>query len=86
GEQQRVAIARALSTKPSLILADEPTGNLDQATGAAVMDLLFELKERTGATLLLITHDSDLATRCDRIVSLADGRIVANSDTKADAS
>jgi putative ABC transport system ATP-binding protein len=86
GEQQRVAIARALSTKPSLILADEPTGNLDQATGAAVMELLFELKERTGATLLLITHDSDLATRCDRIVSLADGRIVANSDTKADAS
>jgi len=86
GEQQRVAIARALSTKPSLILADEPTGNLDQATGAAVMDLLFELKERTGATLLLITHDSDLATRCDRIVSLADGRIVATSDTKAAAS
>ena len=76
GEQQRVAIARALSTKPSLILADEPTGNLDQATGAAVMDLLFTLKERTGATLLLITHDNDLAKRCDRTVSLADGRIV----------
>ena len=76
GEQQRVAIARALSTKPALILADEPTGNLDLATGAAVMDLLFALKERTGATLLLITHDSDLAKRCDRTVSLADGRIV----------
>ena len=86
GEQQRVAIARALSTKPSLILADEPTGNLDQATGAAVMDLLFELKARTGATLLLITHDSDLATRCDRIVSLADGRIVADSASPVAAS
>jgi putative ABC transport system ATP-binding protein len=86
GEQQRVAIARALSTKPSLILADEPTGNLDQATGAAVMDLLFTLKERTGATLLLITHDNDLATRCDRTVSLADGRIVADSAISVAAS
>lgn len=76
GEQQRVAIARALSTKPDIILADEPTGNLDLATGAAVMDLLFALKERTGATLLLITHDHDLASACDRTVSLADGRIV----------
>jgi putative ABC transport system ATP-binding protein len=76
GEQQRVAIARALSTRPSLILADEPTGNLDLATGAQVMDLLFTLKERTAATLLLITHDRSLAKRCDRIVSLADGRIV----------
>ena len=76
GEQQRVAIARALSTCPSLILADEPTGNLDLATGGEVMDLLFGLKERTGATLLLITHDRSLAKRCDRIVSLADGRIV----------
>ena len=76
GEQQRVAIARALSTRPALILADEPTGNLDLATGAVVMDLLFTLKERTGATLLLITHDRSLAKRCDRIVSLADGRIV----------
>ncbi len=77
GEQQRVAIARALSTHPALILADEPTGNLDLATGAIVMDLLFTLKERTGATLLLITHDRSLAKRCDRIVSLADGRIVS---------
>jgi putative ABC transport system ATP-binding protein len=76
GEQQRVAIARALSTRPSLILADEPTGNLDLATGAQVMDLLFTLRERTAATLLLITHDRSLAERCDRIVSLADGRIV----------
>lgn len=78
GEQQRVAIARALATKPTLILADEPTGNLDLATGAAVMDLLFTLKEKTGATLLLITHDNTLAKRCDRIVSLADGRIVSS--------
>jgi putative ABC transport system ATP-binding protein len=77
GEQQRVAIARALSPRPALILADEPTGNLDLATGAAVMDLLFTLRERTGATLLLITHDRNLAKRCDRIVSLADGRIVS---------
>jgi putative ABC transport system ATP-binding protein len=76
GEQQRVAIARALATKPMLILADEPTGNLDLATGGQVMDLLFALKDKTGATLLLITHDSTLAKRCDRIVNLADGRIV----------
>ncbi|MEM7397554.1 MAG: ABC transporter ATP-binding protein [Pseudomonadota bacterium] len=81
GEQQRVAIARALSTRPTLILADEPTGNLDQSTGALVMDLLFALKERTGATLLLITHDHDLATRCDRTVSVADGRIVDDGAT-----
>jgi putative ABC transport system ATP-binding protein len=78
GEQQRVAIARALSPRPTLILADEPTGNLDLATGAQVMDLLFMLKERTGATLLLITHDHNLAKRCNRIVSLADGRIVSS--------
>ena len=76
GEQQRVAIARALSTRPTLILADEPTGNLDLTTGAHVMHLLFALKERTDATLLLITHDHELATRCNRIVSVADGRIV----------
>lgn len=77
GEQQRVAMARALAPGPSLILADEPTGNLDLATGAQVMDLLFALKEQTGATLLLITHDRSLAKRCDRIVSLADGRSVS---------
>jgi putative ABC transport system ATP-binding protein len=72
-----VALARALAPRPALILADEPTGNLDLATGAQVMDLLFDLKARTGATLLLITHDRSLAKRCDRIVSLADGRIVS---------
>jgi putative ABC transport system ATP-binding protein len=76
GEQQRVAIARALAPRPSLILADEPTGNLDLATGAQVMDLLFTLREKTAATLLLITHDRSLAKRCDRIVNVADGRIV----------
>jgi putative ABC transport system ATP-binding protein len=77
GEQQRVAMARALAPKPSLILADEPTGNLDETTGADVMDLLFTLKERTGATLLLITHDLALAKRCDRTVNLADGRVTS---------
>jgi putative ABC transport system ATP-binding protein len=79
GEQQRVAIARALAPRPTLILADEPTGNLDLATGAEVMDLLFGLREKTGATLLLITHDAALAKRCGRIVHLADGRIVSAS-------
>jgi putative ABC transport system ATP-binding protein len=79
GEQQRVAMARALAPRPSIILADEPTGNLDFTTGAAVMDLLFALKERTAATLLLITHDKALTKRCDRTVSLADGRVVGQS-------
>ncbi|HSD91976.1 MAG TPA: ABC transporter ATP-binding protein [Methyloceanibacter sp.] len=86
GEQQRVAIARALAPRPSLILADEPTGNLDLATGAEVMDLLFGIKQRSGATLLLITHDRSLAKRCDRIVSLADGCIVGAAKRKATAS
>jgi putative ABC transport system ATP-binding protein len=75
GEQQRVALARALAPRPSLILADEPTGNLDATTGAEVMELLFVLKERSGATLLLITHDVGLAKRCDRTVTMADGHI-----------
>jgi putative ABC transport system ATP-binding protein len=87
GEQQRVAMARALAPKPSLILADEPTGNLDDTTGAEVMDLLFTLKERSGATLLLITHDRALTKRCDRIVTLADGRIQgAGAKRRASAS
>ncbi len=75
GEQQRVALARALAPQPRLLLADEPTGNLDGATGAAVMDLLFALRAAVGATLLLITHDASLAARCSRIVTIADGRI-----------
>jgi putative ABC transport system ATP-binding protein len=75
GEQQRVALARAFAPEPRLLLADEPTGNLDHATGAAVMDLLFEMRARTGTTLLLITHDSGLAARCDRQIHLVDGRV-----------
>jgi putative ABC transport system ATP-binding protein len=75
GEQQRVALARALAPRPALLLADEPTGNLDRATGAAVMDLLFGLREQAGATLVLITHDPALAARCGQIVTLADGRV-----------
>jgi putative ABC transport system ATP-binding protein len=76
GEQQRVALARAFVVEPKLLLADEPTGNLDTSTGRVVIDLLFRLRARRGTTLLLITHDSGLAQRCDRIVRLADGRIV----------
>ncbi len=75
GEQQRVALARAFAPEPALLLADEPTGNLDHATGQSVIDLLFDLRERTGTTLLLITHDRDLASRCDRQVHLSDGRV-----------
>jgi putative ABC transport system ATP-binding protein len=75
GEQQRVALARACAPEPPLLLADEPTGNLDHATGAQVMDLLFELRERQGATLLLITHDPALTARCDRLVRMADGQL-----------
>lgn len=77
GEQQRVALARAFAPEPRLLLADEPTGNLDHATGAGVMDLVFSLRERTGTTLVLITHDPALARRCSRQVHLVDGRIVA---------
>ncbi len=79
GEQQRVAIARALAGRPALVFADEPTGNLDRATGHAIMDLLFERRAATAATLLVITHDPALAERCDRVVELADGRIARDS-------
>lgn len=79
GEQQRVALARAFATDPSILLADEPTGNLDGDTGAAVMDILFDLHDRSGTTLLLISHDMRLANRCGRIVRLADGRIDADA-------
>jgi putative ABC transport system ATP-binding protein len=75
GEQQRVALARAFAPRPRLLLADEPTGNLDQATGDGVMDLLFRLRAETGTTLMLITHDAHLAARCTRRVHLADGRV-----------
>ena len=76
GEQQRVALARAFAHGPRLILADEPTGNLDRETGMAVMELLFERAARHGITLMLITHDGGLARRCGRVVRMADGRIV----------
>ena len=76
GEQQRVALARAFAGEPPLLFADEPTGNLDATTGAGVIDLLFQLRTRRNATLVLITHDPSLAARCDRMVRLHDGRIV----------
>lgn len=81
GEQQRVAIARALAGRPALVFADEPTGNLDAATGAAIIDLLFARRAEAGATLVIITHDAGLAAKCERVVTLADGRIA--SDTAA---
>jgi putative ABC transport system ATP-binding protein len=76
GEQQRVALARAFAPEPLLLLADEPTGNLDHATGESVMDLLFALRARTGTTLLLITHDPRLASRCDRLSHMEDGLVL----------
>ena len=79
GEQQRVALGRAFVAEPRLLLADEPTGNLDRGTGGQVMDLLFGLRERFGTTLLLITHDPLLAERCERQLRIEDGRIVADS-------
>lgn len=79
GEQQRVAIARATAPRPALIFADEPTGNLDAATGGGIIDLLFTRRAETGATLLIITHDPALAERCERIVTLGDGRIESDS-------
>ena len=78
GEQQRVAIARATAPRPSLIFADEPTGNLDVKTGHAILDLLFARQQDTGATLLVITHDAALAARCGRILEMQDGRIVSD--------
>lgn len=76
GEQQRVALARALAPQPQLLLADEPTGNLDKATGGSVVELLFRLQKRDGATLILVTHDEALAAQCDDVVKMADGHIV----------
>ncbi len=78
GEQQRVALARAFANEPALLLADEPTGNLDSATGAQIIDLLVARNRRHGATLVLVTHDPDLARHADRIVELRDGRVTAD--------
>ncbi|MGR3377400.1 MULTISPECIES: ABC transporter ATP-binding protein [Rhodobacterales] len=77
GEQQRVALARATAPHPKILLADEPTGNLDAANGAQIMDLLFDLRDRHGATLVMVTHAPELAERCDRVVRLNDGRVAA---------
>ena len=75
GEQQRVALARAAAPRPQILLADEPTGNLDETNGRAIMDMLFDLRDRHGATLVLVTHAPELAARCDRVVRLRDGRV-----------
>jgi putative ABC transport system ATP-binding protein len=80
GEQQRVAIARALSRRPKLILADEPTGNLDRRTGGHIVDLLFGLQRRREATLILVTHDEKLAGACDRTIRMADGRVESQTE------
>ncbi len=79
GEQQRVAIARAAATRPAILLADEPTGNLDAATGAQIADLLFQLQSERGATMVMVTHDQELADRCDRVVRVRDGKIVGDA-------
>jgi len=83
GEQQRVALARAFVIEPSLLLADEPTGNLDGETGRHIIDLMFDLRARRGTTLVLITHDPAIAARCSRTVQLSDGRIVADAPVVA---
>ena len=83
GEQQRVALARASAPRPRILLADEPTGNLDETTGKAIMDLLFGLQDRHGATLIMVTHAPELAARCDRVIRLRDGRIEPNAETRA---
>jgi putative ABC transport system ATP-binding protein len=75
GEQQRVALARAFAGEPRILFADEPTGNLDTATGARIIDLMFELNRSRGATLILVTHDERLATRCQRVLTLREGRL-----------
>ena len=83
GEQQRVALARASAPRPKILLADEPTGNLDETNGLAIIDLLFNLRDKHGATLILVTHSADLARRCDRVIRLRDGRIETAAQRQA---
>lgn len=83
GEQQRVAIARALAPDPAILVADEPTGNLDEATGRTIIDLLFRLRKARGSTLVLVTHDLSLARMCDRVIRLRSGQIVIDESTAA---
>lgn len=83
GEQQRVGLARAIAARPALIFADEPTGNLDEATGEAVVALLFDRLAETGATLILITHDAALADKCDRVIEMKDGHIIRDATRTA---
>jgi len=85
GEQQRVALARAAAPRPDILLADEPTGNLDGPNGQAIMDMLFGLRDRHGATLILVTHAPELAARCDRVIRLADGAIAGEDRHRAEA-
>jgi putative ABC transport system ATP-binding protein len=85
GEQQRVALARALAPEPAILIADEPTGNLDEGTGAGIVDLMFRLKRERGATLVLVTHDLTLAGRCDRMIRIRSGRIETDEALEAEA-
>jgi putative ABC transport system ATP-binding protein len=85
GQQQRVAIARALVNRPAIVLADEPTGNLDSRTGAAIVDLLLALRAEHAMTIVIATHDHQVAARCDRVVRLVDGRIADDTDVRAAA-
>jgi len=84
GEQQRVALARASAPRPDILLADEPTGNLDGANGSAIIDMLFELRDKHGATLILVTHSNRLAERCDRVIRLEVGRIAPRDQRAAE--
>ena len=84
GQKQRVCIARAIVNNPKIIFADEPTGNLDSATGDKITDLLFELNEKQGVTLIVVTHDEDLAKLCKRIVRISDGKIISDSNVRKD--